>query len=1190
MIDFSLLQDFMEEAYEHLEEMESSLLHMEEKPGDEDILNDIFRSVHTIKGAAQFVGIDGISELTHKLENLLDRLRQKELTPSMEVVDLLIAGKDRISILAGELERHKEERSSIDDLVTQIESIDGSENAAAAPASCPEKEKEAEPASEFEGLLDDFFHEPGTEDPAALLDGENTDEENDPELFTIFIGQLREGLSELLRLETECAGGGGRAGSCLDRSEEIIRSLSSAANYMGYEKLTAFYSRWREALASAGERQKSDGGVPPGIHRTWVQALLDKFPAAAPSESVETGGGTATEKAAGEEELASAIEDLFPEGEAQTDTPKAPDETREGELAAAMAMLEKEVIDEEQDAELYDIFIGQLTDGIAELHQLNEELSASAEPSAALEACVEVLQRLALAANYMGYDRLGGFYGRWRDLLQSSAGRAREGFDVSDDLIEPWTRVLTDKFSIVPASAPEEEEPPSVEAGVSRLIDDIFRDPAEEEIEHLLQGEDFEEEYDAELFQIFRDQLSEGVDALQGLTARLGSDENSDAILLECSRTLDHMSSSANYMGYDRLTKFYELWQERIESARSLLRDGEEIPADINDRWMDALLLRFPEGEPAGSGPAADPDSAGKGSPQETSAEPPAPEEDPLFRKLSMAFDSDQAQVPTETGDAIDEVITEMLAGGGGKLPLFETASHSEAAGMAETPDADTADQDGEVAAEPPMRREKTAPLPGGASDEAGGGEEPPEIELEFPHEEARAAEENAVVADEEAARPSERIVRQSIRVDADKIDYLMNEVGELVVSRAYFFQLFNEMRMLQQDFKETLGLDQKELKPLRELTFRLGEASVALGRVSNELQEGVMKVRMLPVAQLFNRYPRLVRDLVHHTNKKVRLEVRGEETELDKMIIEEISDPLIHLIRNAVDHGIEPAAEREASGKSPEGHLLLEAYHESNHIVIEISDDGRGIDPDIIRRRALEKGLYSADELARMTSSELYQVIMLPGFSTASIATKTSGRGVGMDVVKKNIEKLNGTFDVESDVGKGTMMRIKIPLTLAIIQALMVRVGQDLFTIPLPAVEETLKISQDMTTTIEGVEVIHIRETTMPIFRLRALFGAGDGEEPERESFVVIVNAGNQLVGLVVDQLIGQEEVVIKPMADYLREESGFSGATIIGDGRVSLILDVHDLVKMAAKRNTIRRKTLRKFARMTMAEAQQA
>jgi two-component system chemotaxis sensor kinase CheA len=440
----------------------------------------------------------------------------------------------------------------------------------------------------------------------------------------------------------------------------------------------------------------------------------------------------------------------------------------------------------------------------------------------------------------------------------------------------------------------------------------------------------------------------------------------------------------------------------------------------------------------------------------------------------------------------------------------------------------------------------------------------------------------------EEGGHSSERILRQSIRVDADKIDYLMNEVGELVVSRAYFFQLFNDMRLLQQEFKETLGLDQRELKPLRELTFRLGEASVALGRVSNELQEGVMKVRMLPVSQLFNRYPRLVRDLVHHTDKKVRLEVRGEETELDKMIIEEISDPLIHLIRNAVDHGIEPAAERQATGKSPEGHLLLEAYHESNHIVIEISDDGRGVNPAKIRQKALEKGLYSAEELERMTDNELFQIIMLPGFSTASVATKTSGRGVGMDVVKKNIEKLNGTFEVESETGTGTMMRIKIPLTLAIIQALMVRVGQDLFTIPLPAVEETLKISKDEVTTIEGVEVIHIRETTMPIFRLQTLFAMDGQNEVGNESFVVIVNAGNQHVGLVVDELMGQDEVVIKPIADYLREESGFSGATIIGDGKVSLILDVHDLVKLAAKRNTLRRRNLQTFGRMRVAEAQ--
>ena len=419
------------------------------------------------------------------------------------------------------------------------------------------------------------------------------------------------------------------------------------------------------------------------------------------------------------------------------------------------------------------------------------------------------------------------------------------------------------------------------------------------------------------------------------------------------------------------------------------------------------------------------------------------------------------------------------------------------------------------------------------------------------------------------------KVFRQSVRVDADKIDYLMNQVGELVVSRAFFVQLLTDMKNLQQDMKNSSGISQKELKPVRDLAFRLSEATVALGRVSNELQEGVMKVRMLPISQLFNRYPRLVRDLVHKTDKQVKLEIRGEDTELDKMVIEEISDPLIHLIRNAVDHGIESIDERKRMGKPETGTIILEAYHESNHIVIEIIDDGKGIDPNRIKTKALEKGLFTKEELGRMSDAEITRIIMTPGFSTAQKATQTSGRGVGMDVVKKNVEKLNGTIEIESQLGIQTRMRFKIPLTMAIIPALMVRVGKELFTIPLSTVEETLRIHEHETSTIEGVEVIHLRNTTMPIFRLSDVFSIpSDTHQDKVQSFVVIVSTGMQQIGLVVDQLMGQEEVVIKPLEDYLQEKSGFSGATIIGDGRISLILDIYELIKMTSNKQIKRQK----------------
>lgn len=420
----------------------------------------------------------------------------------------------------------------------------------------------------------------------------------------------------------------------------------------------------------------------------------------------------------------------------------------------------------------------------------------------------------------------------------------------------------------------------------------------------------------------------------------------------------------------------------------------------------------------------------------------------------------------------------------------------------------------------------------------------------------------------------TDAITKKSIRVDAKKIDDLINQVGELVVSRAWFSQLYNEMRSFQQYLKESVKLDQKNMKQVRGITFRLSEATVALGRVANELQEGVMRVRMLPISQLFNRYPRLVRDLTHDIDKDVRLEVKGEETELDKMIIEEISDPLIHILRNAVDHGIETIEERRLQNKPEAGRLVLEAYHESNHVVIEISDDGCGIDPNKIKAAAIERKLMSSDELDLMSEKELIGLITAPGFSTAAQVTTTSGRGVGMDVVKKNIEKLNGTLEIDSKVGAYTQFRIKIPLTLAIIPALLVKVGAELYTIPLAAVEETLRIFRQDTTTIEGAEVIHIRDMTLPLVRLSKIFGISSRTDASDKEFVVIVSTGLKKIGLVVDALIGQEEVVIKPLEDYLQEKSGFSGATILGDGRISLILDVYELANLSIERLINKRK----------------
>jgi two-component system chemotaxis sensor kinase CheA len=299
-------------------------------------------------------------------------------------------------------------------------------------------------------------------------------------------------------------------------------------------------------------------------------------------------------------------------------------------------------------------------------------------------------------------------------------------------------------------------------------------------------------------------------------------------------------------------------------------------------------------------------------------------------------------------------------------------------------------------------------------------------------------------------------------------------------------------------------------------------------------------------------------------------------------MIVEELSDPLIHIIRNSIDHGIEDPEEREKNGKPEEGKLILEAFQESNHIVIQVTDDGRGLDPEKIKKKAVSNGLYTSDEVDRLNEREVFNLILLPGFSTAEKVTGTSGRGVGMDVVKKNIEKLNGILDIDSKLGKGTQIRLKIPLTLAIIHALMVRVGKDMFTIPLANVDETVRISQGDTSLVEGVEVIYLRGVALPVFRLSTLFKISSDKVLDK-SFVVIVTTDGQRIGFVVDELLGQEEVVIKPLEDYVQERSGFSGATVVGDGRISLILDVYELVKVTTRRQSLRQKKQAEMLKQT-------
>ncbi|MGE4343417.1 MAG: chemotaxis protein CheA [Geoalkalibacter sp.] len=388
------------------------------------------------------------------------------------------------------------------------------------------------------------------------------------------------------------------------------------------------------------------------------------------------------------------------------------------------------------------------------------------------------------------------------------------------------------------------------------------------------------------------------------------------------------------------------------------------------------------------------------------------------------------------------------------------------------------------------------------------------------------------------------RSISRMVRVDIDKLDVLMNIVGELVIAKGTITEIAETLRV------EGHGLGSDLSKATRVLERRL-----------SELQKGVMEVRMVPVRQLFDKTARVVRKVAHDMSKKIDLQIRGADTELDKLIIEDLSDPLVHIIRNSVDHGIETPEERVAAGKPETGNLRLSAAQKGNHVVIEISDDGRGIDPEKIRRKALERGLI--DEKTELSREEVYDLLFMPGFSTADKVSEISGRGVGMDVVKSNISALSGMIDIDSRVGEGTTLSITLPITLAIIKALIIRVLDNEFAIPITSVMETLMVEPASLRTIEGREVMELRQSTLPLVRLSRLFNFPSSREPTSDNFfVVVVGMAEKRLGLIVDELLGQQDVVIKPLGNILSFVKGFAGAAEMGNRKTILVLDVGGLM----------------------------
>ncbi|MCX4028942.1 chemotaxis protein CheA [Endozoicomonas sp. SM1973] len=589
-----------------------------------------------------------------------------------------------------------------------------------------------------------------------------------------------------------------------------------------------------------------------------------------------------------------------------------------------------------------------------------------------------------------------------------------------------------------------------------------------------------------------------------------------------------------------------------VKAAAPTAAGGDEITEDEFEALLDQLHGSGPVSSDAAT-PPEPPAKAAEPAPATTSAAAPPSGSDEITEDEFEALLNElhggsapvgQATTPAETAEAPPAATTPAAPAGAPAAAAAKTGSDliteaefesllDELQGSppaaptkpaaASPPPAQPAATAAPVKREPPAAAPPASPPKPPAAAEArqpaGGGGKP------APAKEAPAAE-------------------ATVRVDTARLDDIMNMVGELVLVRNRLVRLGNKSG------DEVLS-----------------KAVANLDVVTGDLQLSVMKTRMQPIKKVFGRFPRVVRDLARSLKKEINLELEGEETDLDKNLVEALADPLVHLVRNAVDHGIESPEDREKAGKSRKGTVVLSAQQEGDHILLSIADDGAGMDPDKLRGIAVSRGIYEQDAADRLSDNECYNLIFAPGFSTKTEITDISGRGVGMDVVKNKISQLNGTINIDSVKGEGSKLIIKVPLTLAIMPTLMVMLENQAFALPLVSVNEIFHLDLSKTNVVDGQEVVIVREKALPLFHLKRWLINGrrfdESDVTKTEAHVVVVSVGTQRVGFVVDQLIGQEEVVIKPLGQTLQGTPGMAGATITGDGRIALILDVPSLLK---------------------------
>ena len=1044
------LQEYADEVREHLQELESSLLILEREGTNKEEINQIFRAAHSIKGASAYMGFERLAGLTHELESLMSEIQAQSRPVPPRGISLLLHCVDYISNAVKRLLENGEEPPVPETLLNDLRVVlrdeppaePGARVSAAAeqePALAPEEDiipreleelaiGPAQPSAEEQDIsafLDSFdqaVHEAEetaarSEEvrPQAGLEEElEAVQEEDQELYNIFLNSFDEQFSGLVSIFTD-AGSAPLTAEAYDLAWGVLKRLEASSQYMDYGQVMEVLAALENFLARSQQAGTASGVEFLDHLNTTGQKLQAILPGFQPTGLVPAAGG----------------------------------------------LVEAEETIEEEDEELYAIYLDSCRQQFAELGKLTPEASETLMPNESYAAAREWLHRMISSAHYMDYDDVADYIKRCNENLGDAHTAGGLSAQLYGDLLHTFGQGLGKMLPRLRLDSTAL----SVDSGISDLI----------------------QEEDEELFSIFLESCRQHFTELVRLTPSpsggMFAHKDFDRVL----ELIGRLIASSRYMDYERIVVSLKEWEESLNEA---YHKGE-----LNGACYTQLLNTYGQR-------LQDLMTSVLGPPPEASGEEEAAFVD-IDREIDASFDT------------FDRV----------------AMGHEERVG----------DGDRELQRVPEMAEEKATAQ-----------------ELPVPTPPEKAVKKSRAVTTGE-----ELVSATTLRVDAQKVDELLNQVGELVVTRSEFIQTASLFRDILTELATQGKLSKQEVRRFRALSFRLNESTLSLGRVANDLQDSVMRIRMLPISQLFQRFPRVIRDQAFNLGKKVELVVEGGDTEIDKRVLEQMHDPIVQFLRNAIVHGIESPSERKRAEKPETGTIRLAAYHEGDYVILEIEDDGRGIDTQKLRKILEARREIGAQELERLTEEELFYAIFLPGISTHGRVDGTAGRGVGLDVVKENVERMNGTIDVASYPSVGTRFTVRIPLTVAIIRALLVKGAGQIFTLPLTSVSEILRYRYRDTHTIEGFQVITLRGETIPLVHLTQLLNMQVNRLEDGHKFIVVVGTSFKEVGLVVDGLMGEREVVIKSIEQDFHSFDGFSGATILGDGTVSLIVDVSALLR---------------------------